>query len=203
MASNDINVLITTDEIADKLFDVFKRQMLNCVAIPNCKGNGQKSNFLDFLGFTERTFTTILFQSTDRNRRVILRYLLRNYNVKNNGMMFSIKKGVKNMKSKKQLLVAIVELGYGEEIASILQKEGECGCTIIDGRGNGVDYDSVMGMAIDSSKEIVFSAMPEELYVKMKERLLEKYNAENVSIMVFSIPISNFNKIHSKKEKNI
>lgn len=194
MAKN-INIIITTSLIAEKLFEIFKRERINCVVIPNCKGYSQKGSFFEFLGFTDSRIDFLAFQCSEKIRKVILKYLLVNYNQKNNGIMFSVKGG-NLMEVKNKMMVAIVNHGYGEKVADVLRKEFSCGATILSGRGSGVDYESFMGMSIDADREIVVSVIPSKIYVSIKKCLKQNFENDETDLVCFSLPITNFDKLH-------
>ena len=92
MAGN-INVIITNDVIAEKLYEIFEREKINAIVFPNCKGYQQKGSIFEFLGFTDHKICFLAFMCDEKKRKIILKYLYLNYNQKNNGIMFSIKGG--------------------------------------------------------------------------------------------------------------
>ena len=100
------------------------------------------------------------------------------------------------MQVKNKMLVCVVNNGYGEKVADILRKEGPCGATILSGRGSGVDFETFMGMSLESDREIIVSVMPAKLYPKMKKSLKDAFVDDATDVVCFSLPITNFDKLH-------
>jgi len=65
--------------------------------------------------------------------------------------------------STKKLLMFVVNAGFAEEIIDISRKQGARGATILNARGGGAIHKSIMGITIDSEKELVLSVVDEEL----------------------------------------
>jgi nitrogen regulatory protein PII len=67
-------------------------------------------------------------------------------------------------KKKFELIVAIVNKGFTEEIVDAVKSAGAGGCTIINGRGTGIHENTkLFGMLIEPEKEIILTLVPSEL----------------------------------------
>ncbi|MDD2227239.1 MAG: hypothetical protein PHH71_01480 [Clostridia bacterium] len=209
-----IEIIITTQQITEKLGELFKKYNLNSFIIPKCKGSSQHSNFLEFIGFANNRYEILGLSCKEQERLEILNFLLTNYNKANNGIMFSI--GGEKMKTKKsesgeteqkvvkpkhKLLVVILNSGYSEKVADILRKTCSCGATMFDARGTGADYTSFMGIAIDSNKEIIISVVPSKDLRKVKNPIKEELEKNKVDFMIFELPVTNYNKLHNSDDK--
>ncbi|MDD4815988.1 MAG: hypothetical protein PHQ62_02505 [Clostridia bacterium] len=194
--NNNFEFLITTETIAEKIFDLLKSLEINFMVFPNCKGYTTNTNFLDFIGFAENKRVAIIFQTSEENRRVILKNILANYNKPNNGIMFTIL-GDDEMETENKMFVAIINAGQGEKVADIIRKECQSGVTIFDARGGGADFNEFMGMQINSNKEIVFSVMRNEFIAKIKKVLKDQFNDANTDLVTFAINVNDFNKLHN------
>jgi nitrogen regulatory protein P-II 1 len=190
-----VEIIVTTEQISEKMYELLKRAKLNCNVIPKCNGFSQHTNFLEFIGFSDTRVEVLIFKCKDRLRKFFLKFLLTNCNKPNNGIMFSIG-GDRRMKADNRVLVVIINAGHGEKVADILRKEGALGATMFNARGAGVDYDSVMGMSIDSSKQVIFSVMPKEMVNKMSKIIKTTFKENKENCVLFDLPVSNYNKLH-------
>ena len=77
------------------------------------------------------------------------------------------------MENAKALFI-IVNAGFAEEIVGIARKEGASGATIINARGEGMKNKTIMGITIDSEKEMVLSIVEGKTATKIMEAVKEK-----------------------------
>ena len=70
---------------------------------------------------------------------------------------------MENMKA----LFIIVNSGFSEEVIDLARKEGARGATIINARGAGVNIEKIMGITVDSEREIVLSLVDSETAEKV------------------------------------
>ena len=167
--------------------------------MPKCQKFSQDSSFFEFIGISDTKVELLAFKCKGLLKKFILNFLLKNYNKANNGIMLTLE-GDKRMKTENKLLIVVSNSGYGEKVADILRKSFGCGATMIDARGVGADYGSVMGISIDSNKEVILSVMPTETLKKANKLLKETFKENSAGIAMFNLPVSDFNKLHGQVE---
>lgn len=77
---------------------------------------------------------------------------------------------MENMKA----LFIIVNAGFAEEIVDIGRTEGAGGATILNARGEGMKPQTIMGITVDSEKEMVLSVVDEKTAVKIMDAVKKK-----------------------------
>jgi nitrogen regulatory protein PII len=77
------------------------------------------------------------------------------------------------MKDAKALFI-VVNAGFAEEIVAIAREEGASGATIMNARGEGLKPQMIMGITIDSEKEIVLSVVEENTAAAIMEAVKQK-----------------------------
>lgn len=200
MAKSLLNVIITTSEIGKDVENALKINGKNCLVVDNCRGVTESTGILDFLGFTATEKCMICFMSSGKTHKVLLDFLLENYNKNNNGIMFEICSDKEDsMEIKNKLLVVVTKTGHSERVTTIIKEVCGSGATIIDARGSGKDYEEFMGMNINSGKEIVLSVIKKENLTKVVKQIKEAFKEEQDNLYFFDADIKNFNKLHNKK----
>jgi len=193
----DLQIIITTEQIAEKLYEIFKKVKLSCFVLPKCRGFSQSSSFFEFIGMTSTKVELLAFSCKERLRKYILNFLLTNYNKPNNGIMLTLG-GDEKMETKNKMLVVIINEGQAEKVTDILRKHGSCGSTVFDARGISPKIDSVVGIEIDSNKDIVLSVMTEETLKAVSEIIKESLKDSPGGVILFNLPVSDFNKLHGE-----
>ena len=77
------------------------------------------------------------------------------------------------MKELKALYI-IVNAGFAPEVVDIARECGSTGATIINARGSVNNPQTILGITIDTEKEIVLSIVKKEVGVKIMEAVKEK-----------------------------
>lgn len=77
------------------------------------------------------------------------------------------------MKELKALYI-IVNYGFSSEIIDIARSCGATGLTVLTGRGSVAKPKTIMGITIDTEKEILLSVAEKEIAVKIMETVKEK-----------------------------
>ncbi len=77
------------------------------------------------------------------------------------------------MKELKALYV-IVNAGFASEIVDIAREFGAGGATIFNARGSAAKPKTILGITIDSEKEIVLSVVEKDIAVKIMEAVKER-----------------------------
>ncbi len=77
------------------------------------------------------------------------------------------------MKELKALYV-IVNAGFSAEIVDIARANGATGATILNARGSVAKPKTILGITIDSEKEIVLTITEKDIAVKIMEEVKEK-----------------------------
>ena len=77
------------------------------------------------------------------------------------------------MKELKALYI-IVNAGFSSEVVEIARSLGSTGATIINARGSVAKPKTILGITIDTEKEIVLSVVEKDIAVKIMEQVKEK-----------------------------
>lgn len=77
------------------------------------------------------------------------------------------------MKELKALYI-IVNAGFSSEVVEIARSLGSTGATIINARGSVAKPKTILGVTIDTEKEIILSVVESEVAVKIAEAIREK-----------------------------
>ena len=77
---------------------------------------------------------------------------------------------MKNLKA----LYVIVNAGFSSQIVDIAREQGSKGATILSARGSVSNPKTVLGITIDTEKEIIMSVVEEEVAQKIIEVVKEK-----------------------------
>ena len=77
------------------------------------------------------------------------------------------------MKELKALYI-IVNAGFASEVVDIARSLGSTGATIINARGSVAKPKTILGITIDTEKEIVLSVVEKDVAVKIMEQVKEK-----------------------------
>jgi hypothetical protein len=71
-------------------------------------------------------------------------------------------------------LFIIINAGFAEEIVDIVRAEGAGGATIINARGGGTKHQTILGITVDSEKEMVLSLVDVKTATKIMTAVKEK-----------------------------
>jgi hypothetical protein len=74
----------------------------------------------------------------------------------------------------KKALYIIVNAGFADEIVEIACAEGADGATIINARGGAAKPQTILGITIDSEKEIVLTLVDSPIAIKIMTAIKEK-----------------------------
>lgn len=74
-------------------------------------------------------------------------------------------------------LYVIVNAGFSSDVVDIARSLGSTGATILNARGSAGKPQTILGITIDSEKEIVLSVVKKEIAVKIMEAIKEKMGA--------------------------
>jgi len=76
--------------------------------------------------------------------------------------------------SELKALYIIVNAGFASEVVDIARSVGATGATIINARGSVAKPKTILGITIDTEKEIVLSVVKKDVAVKVMEKVKEK-----------------------------
>ncbi|MBQ8178711.1 MAG: P-II family nitrogen regulator [Clostridia bacterium] len=71
-------------------------------------------------------------------------------------------------------LYIIVNAGFASEVVEIARSVGSTGATIINARGSVAKPKTILGITIDTEKEIVVSVVKKEVAIKIMEQVKAK-----------------------------
>lgn len=71
-------------------------------------------------------------------------------------------------------LYVIVNAGFSQEVVEIARAVGATGATIINARGSVAKPKTILGITIDTEKEIVLSVVKKEVAIKIMTEIKEK-----------------------------
>ncbi len=77
------------------------------------------------------------------------------------------------MKELKALYI-IVNAGFASEIVEIARQEGSGGATIINARGSAAKPKKILGITIDTEKEIILSVVEKDVAIRIANAVKEK-----------------------------
>ncbi len=77
------------------------------------------------------------------------------------------------MKELKALYI-IVNAGFSSEVVEIARSVGSTGATILNARGSVNKPQTILGITIDTEKEIILSVVEKEVALKIMEKVKEK-----------------------------
>ena len=93
------------------------------------------------------------------------------------------------MKELKALYI-IVNAGFSAEVVEIARSLGSTGATIINARGSVAKPKTILGITIDTEKEIVLSVVEKDVAVKIAEAIKEKAGVgTNAHGLCFFLPV--------------
>ncbi len=93
------------------------------------------------------------------------------------------------MKELKALYI-IVNAGFSSEIVQIARSVGATGATIINARGSVAKPKTILGITIDTEKEIVLSIVEKSIAVKVMEAVKEKAGIGTAAHgLCFALPV--------------
>lgn len=88
----------------------------------------------------------------------------------------------------RELVIAIVNSGFADEVMVAAQEAGATGGTVIKGRGTGSK--KFMGMTIEPEKEIILIIAEKEKTVKLMDTIYEKAGRDSEGkAVVFALPV--------------
>ena len=71
-------------------------------------------------------------------------------------------------------LFIIVNAGFASEVVDIARSLGSTGATIINARGSVAKPKTILGITIDTEKEIILSVVKKEIGIKIMEQIKAK-----------------------------
>lgn len=81
---------------------------------------------------------------------------------------------LENFMKELKALYIIVNAGFSSEVVEIARSLGSTGATIINARGSVAKPKTILGITIDTEKEIVLSVVEKDVAVKIAEAIKEK-----------------------------
>lgn len=111
--------------------------------------------------------------------------------------------------NKFELIVAIIRKGFSDYVVSAAREAGATGATTIYGRGTSNSGDSVMGISLQTEKEIVTILVSSSDRRKIMQAIADKTSLmEEGRGICFSLPVSkvygrkmNVDKLREQKQK--
>lgn len=96
---------------------------------------------------------------------------------------------MKDMKELKALYI-IVNAGFASQVVDIARSLGATGATIINARGSVAKPKTILGITIDTEKEIVLSIVEKDVAIKIAEAVKEKSGVgTNAHGLCFFLPV--------------
>lgn len=95
------------------------------------------------------------------------------------------------MSTMKALLI-VVNAGFAEEIVEITRRIGARGATILNARGEGPLHKTIMGITIDSEKEMILSVVDAEMVTPILDTVVDEAGIGTPAHGVcFVLPVEN------------
>lgn len=99
-----------------------------------------------------------------------------------------------NMKA----LFIIMNAGFADEVIDLAREQGARGATILNARGQGMTQKTIMGITVDSEKEIVLSVVESQIARKIMDAIKEKAGICTPAHGVcFILPVENMTEIQA------
>lgn len=99
---------------------------------------------------------------------------------------------MENMKA----LFVVVNGGFSDKIIDFARKEGARGATILNARGVGLSIEKIMGITIDSEREIVLTIVDEATAEKIMTAVKNKAGLNSPAHGVcFTLPVDRMTKM--------
>ena len=93
----------------------------------------------------------------------------------------------------KKALYTIVNVGFADEAVDIIREAGAKGATIINARGTGATHVSLLGISIDTEKEIILSVVDRDVAVAAMRLIKEKMGRTTPACGIcFTMPVEQF-----------
>ncbi len=94
------------------------------------------------------------------------------------------------MKQEWKALYVVVNAGFASEIVDIARELGAGGATILNARGSAAKPQTILGITIDTEKEIVLSVVEKEIAEKIVLAVKEKAGVgTNAHGLCFFLPV--------------
>ena len=77
------------------------------------------------------------------------------------------------MENAKALFI-IVNAGFAQEIIDLARSEGASGATVLNSRGEGVQHKTILGITVDSEREMVLTVVEAEVADGIMKAVKEK-----------------------------
>lgn len=99
---------------------------------------------------------------------------------------------MENMKA----LFIIVNSGFSEEVIDLARENGARGATIINARGIGLNVEKILGITVDSEREIVLSLVDGETAEKIMKAIKEESGiCSPAHGICFTLPVDRMTQI--------
>ena len=93
------------------------------------------------------------------------------------------------MKELKALYI-IVNAGFASEVVEIARTQGSTGATIINARGSVAKPKTILGITIDTEKEIVLTVVEKDVAIRIAEAIREQAGVgTNAHGLCFFLPV--------------
>ncbi|MBQ7380151.1 MAG: P-II family nitrogen regulator [Clostridia bacterium] len=93
------------------------------------------------------------------------------------------------MKELKALYI-IVNAGFASEVVEIARTQGSTGATIINARGSVAKPKTILGITIDTEKEIVLTVVEKDVAIKIAEAIRDQAGVgTNAHGLCFFLPV--------------
>jgi len=79
------------------------------------------------------------------------------------------------MESNMKMLQMIVNTGYADEVLNEARKVGVKGATIFNTRGEGMRHESILGITIDTEKDLILAIVDEATAEKAMAAVTDKF----------------------------
>jgi nitrogen regulatory protein PII len=101
------------------------------------------------------------------------------------------------MDKKMKALYIVVNIGFAEPVVNFIRSQGATGATIINARGIGAFQKEIMGISVDTEKEIVLTLIDSEKADKILEAIKQNpiFQSEAHEIS-FVLPVEKAVGIH-------
>ena len=89
-------------------------------------------------------------------------------------------------------LFIIVNAGFADEVITIARENGVRGATILNSRGEGIHHESILGITVDTEKEMILCVTDENTAEMAMSAVKEKAGVKTPAHSIcFTMPVEN------------
>jgi nitrogen regulatory protein P-II 1 len=98
-------------------------------------------------------------------------------------------------------LFIIVNAGFADDVIQVAREAGAKGATIINARGEGARHETIMGITLDSEKEIILCLVNEYTSIKIMDAIKDHAGVKTPAHSIcFTMPVDSMIGVFTSAE---